>query len=59
MSQNQTLLTNFFCSLALILSLACFGGCPDYSHLRPQPDYSNMTDSGAESDEVDAENANP
>jgi hypothetical protein len=23
-----------------------FTGCPDYSHLRPVPDYKNMTDSG-------------
>ena len=27
-----------------------FTGCPDYSHLRPVPDYKNMTDGGAESE---------
>lgn len=31
--------------LCLILG---FAGCPDYSHQAPVPDYSNMTDEGAE-----------
>ncbi len=30
-----------------------FAGCPDYSHLRPVPDYENMTDSGGEPAEED------
>lgn len=30
----------------LFLCAICFSGCPDYSHLRPEPDYENMTDSG-------------
>lgn len=40
---------------ALILGLACCAGCPDYSHLRPAPDYSNMTDSGGDSGGSEAE----
>jgi hypothetical protein len=33
--------------------LFMFAGCPDYSHLRPVPDYENMTDSGGEPAEED------
>ena len=32
----------------LLVGLASFTGCPDYSHLRDVPDYENMTDGGAE-----------
>jgi len=32
----------------LFVGLACFTGCPDYSHLREVPDYENMTDGGGE-----------
>lgn len=32
---------------AVILLVACCG-CPDYSHLRPVPDYENMTDGATE-----------
>ena len=28
------------------LTLVGFAGCPDYSHLRPEPDYENMVDGG-------------
>ena len=46
-----------------IVSLACFVGCPDYSHLRPVPDYENMTDSstrdGVEEANVADEQGNP
>ncbi len=31
-----------------------FSGCPDYSHLRPEPDYQNMVDGGAEDSTEDA-----
>jgi hypothetical protein len=36
--------------LLIIFSLAIvsFCGCPDYSHLRPVPDYKNMSDTGEE-----------
>jgi len=35
-------------TLLLILAVITisFAGCPDYSHLRPVPDYKNMTDGG-------------
>jgi len=33
-----------------LLALMLFSGCPDYSHLRPSPDYENMTDRGGEED---------
>jgi hypothetical protein len=39
--------TVFFSLLALMF----FAGCPDYSHLRPVPDYENMTDGGGETDQ--------
>ena len=34
--------------LTLMASLLLLGlsGCPDYSHLRPAPDYENMVDGG-------------
>jgi hypothetical protein len=34
--------------LMLILGAISFTGCADYSHLREEPDYKNMTDSGDE-----------
>ena len=42
------------CYFALLLCLACSAGCPDYSHLRPAPDYSNMTDSGGDAKEAES-----
>ncbi len=33
------------------IAIFLFAGCPDYSHLRPVPDYTKMTDSGVESRE--------
>jgi hypothetical protein len=33
-----------------LLTIMFFSGCPDYSHLRPVPDYENMTDSGGETE---------
>ncbi len=34
-------------SLWLLLLMLVFAtGCPDRSHLRPVPDYENMTDTG-------------
>lgn len=36
--------------------LLAFSGCPDYSHLRPVPDYKNMTDGPvSETDETKSE----
>lgn len=32
---------------AICIVILC-AGCPDYSHLRPVPDYANMTDGGGE-----------
>ena len=32
--------------LVTSLTLIGFAGCPDYSHLRPEPDYKNMVDGG-------------
>jgi len=32
--------------VAAALTLVGFSGCPDYSHLRPVPDYENMVDGG-------------
>ena len=32
--------------LVASLTLIGFSGCPDYSHLRPEPDYENMVDGG-------------
>jgi len=34
--------------LLIILAMVTISlaGCPDYSHLRPVPDYKNMTDPG-------------
>ncbi len=34
-----------------LLSLLMLSGCPDYGHLRPEPDYDNMTDAGEEAPE--------
>ena len=34
--------------LLVVASLCLFSGCPDYSHLRPAPDYKNMSDSAPE-----------
>jgi len=35
-------------ALIILVAIATlsFSGCPDYSHLRPVPDYKNMTDDG-------------
>ena len=43
-------------TMIVTFAFACLllTGCPDYSHLRPVPDYENMTDSGEETPE-DAE----
>ena len=40
--------------ILVIASLGMFSGCPDYSHLRPVPDYENMTDGGGETSSDDA-----
>ena len=34
-----------------VVLLLVFTGCPDYSHLRPVPDYENMVDPGEEAAE--------
>ena len=34
--------------LVFTLSTILLCGCPDYSHLRPVPDYENMADLSAE-----------
>jgi hypothetical protein len=36
--------------LGLLILILVTTGCPDYSHLRPVPDYSNMRDGGAETE---------
>ena len=36
--------------IVLAMITISFAGCPDYSHLRPVPDYKNMTDGGAETE---------
>lgn len=33
-----------FVWILIAAALMAFSGCPDYSHLRPVPDYENMTD---------------
>ena len=35
----------------VVTGLCLFVGCPDYSHLRPAPDYENMSDSASENEE--------
>ncbi len=34
--------------ILVVFSLCLFCGCPDYSHLRPTPDYKNMSDAAPE-----------
>jgi hypothetical protein len=34
--------------LYILIGLVLFGGCPDYSHQAPVPDYSIMKDTGVE-----------
>lgn len=41
--------------LILLASVLLFSGCPDYSHLRPVPDYENMVDGGGDDGSVGAE----
>jgi hypothetical protein len=41
--------------LSMAFTIGClicfFSGCPDFSHLRDEPDYKNMSDSGDEAPE--------
>ena len=37
-----------FFAFLITASLLVLTGCPDYSHLRPEPDYKNMSDSAPE-----------
>lgn len=48
-------MTKKFALLCLLTMTLLTAGCPDYSHLRPVPDYSNMRDGGAESESENAE----
>ena len=41
-------LSRFLVVLLLLAPVLSLTGCPDYSHLREPPDYSNMTDSAPE-----------
>ncbi len=57
MTQNvfRQPVTLLIVAVALSCGFTCFSGCPDFSHLRDEPDYKNMTDSGEEAPEEDSE----